>query len=52
VIFVVEKATPKQHATLSKKQWPLLKRTSRKAVMSGKDKAEKAQDLSAAAASS
>jgi hypothetical protein len=36
VIFVVEKATPKQHAALSKKQWPLLKRTLRKEVLSGK----------------
>jgi hypothetical protein len=36
VILVVEKATLKQHAALSKKQWPLLKRTLRIEVLSGK----------------
>jgi hypothetical protein len=35
VIFVVEKATPKQHAALSKKQWPVLQRTPRTEVLSG-----------------
>jgi hypothetical protein len=33
---VVEKATPKQHAALSKKQWPLLKRTPKTEVLSEK----------------
>jgi hypothetical protein len=36
VIFVLEKATPKQHAALSKNQWPLLKRTPRTELLSGK----------------
>jgi hypothetical protein len=36
VIFVAERATPKQHAALSKNQWPLLKRTLRTEVLSGK----------------
>jgi hypothetical protein len=36
VIFVVEKATPKQHAELSKQQWPLLKRITRTEVLSGR----------------
>jgi hypothetical protein len=36
VIFVVEKATPKQHAALSKNKWPMLKRTLRTEVLSGK----------------
>jgi hypothetical protein len=34
--FVVEKATSKQHAALSKNQWPLLKRTPRTQVLSGR----------------
>jgi hypothetical protein len=36
VFFVVEKATPKHHTALSKKQRPLLKRTLRTDVISGK----------------
>jgi hypothetical protein len=36
VIFVAERATPKQHVELSKKQWPLLKRTLRTEVLSVK----------------
>jgi hypothetical protein len=36
VTFVAEKATPKQHAGLSKNQWPLLKRTLRKELLSEK----------------
>jgi hypothetical protein len=33
---VVEKATPKHHAALIKNKWPLLKRTLRTEVLSGK----------------
>jgi hypothetical protein len=35
-MFVVQKATPKEHAALSKKQWPLIKRTPSTEVLSGK----------------
>jgi predicted metal-binding transcription factor (methanogenesis marker protein 9) len=46
VIFVVEKATPKQHAALSKNQWTLIKRTLSTEVLSEKKyKVEKAQAL-------
>jgi hypothetical protein len=36
VIFVDEKDTPKQHAALGKNQLPLLKRTPKTEVLSGK----------------
>jgi hypothetical protein len=36
VIIVADRATPKQHAELNKKQWPLLKRTLRTEVLSGR----------------